>query len=1082
MFKGLFRFAWFVLLAALLQGQVDTGVLSGRVFDNTGAAVPGAKIHLVNTGTNYTLDLTTSADGLYVSPPLPPGNYRLEASHTGFQTEAKQLSLHLSERLAVDFNMKLGSMTESVTVQELAPVLQTENSTLSVLRSDQEVKDLPNNGRLFSEIIRYSPGTVPFQAQRTGSLAISQVRGNTSNAVNGADFQDNNFLVDGIQNNEGHQGYGVLIFPELEAIENYRVETSVPDARFGRTGGTVNVSYKSGTNQFHGEAFEFLRNDKLDARNFFNSGAKPAFRKNDFGGVFGGPVGGKDSHTFFFLSYEGQQLSQGKTSVTNVPLLPMRNGDFSQLLTQARPITIYDPLTSQIGANGTISRQPFEGNMIPAVRFSGPGKHILDYYPAPNLPAAGNNFLLISKATAGSNQGTAKIDHDFGEGSRMFVRLTDASENFVQPQNLLGPIATPFTAIQAPSVQGVASLTTILSPHHVNQVRVGATRENLRTVSLNGGQNVAQQFGIPNVNVDNFTTGLSYITVSGFPVMGDQSSNPAVIAMNHYQVSDNIGMVLGDHNVTVGFDVVRRQTNIFQAGVPRGEFDFSTIYTNNPASPANTGYGPADLLLGKPQTVLLTYIQGTRGLRRTDWDGYVQDDWKLGRRLTLNFGLRYDLLNGYPYNEVAGRQLQFDVVTGKPVPVGGSIPGAGVASDKKDFAPRLGLSWKVRETTVLRLAWGIFYFEKPFALDRGLATNPPNFLNTTVANDQTNFSGARGLSDGPLRVLSPDAPGQNYTGIATSYRLPSMQQWNVSLQQQLPGQQQLTVAYVGTKGTHLLESIQLNQAVPGDGPVNARRRWPQYGNVRMQTFRGGSTYESLQALVSKRLSSGLNYQASYTWSHALDEANPDGNTLPGIPQYSLYLNRGNGDADIRHQFRGTFGYELPFGRGRYFGRAMNRVADQVAGGWQLAGGVTFYSGFPFDVAASSNTLNIGEGSRANRLSNGNLPSDQRTLTQWFNTAAFADPGFRVWGNEGRNVLVGPGTKQVDLSFFKTFPITESKRLQFRAELYNFTNTPQFNSPNATIGSPTFGQVTSAGSELSLQRAQRQVQVSMKFYF
>jgi hypothetical protein len=309
-----------------------------------------------------------------------------------------------------------------------------------------------------------------------------------------------------------------------------------------------------------------------------------------------------------------------------------------------------------------------------------------------------------------------------------------------------------------------------------------------------------------------------------------------------------------------------------------------------------------------------------------------------------------------------------------------------------------------------------------------------------------------------------------------------MQQWNVSLQHQLPVQQQLTVSYVGTKGTHLLESIQLNQAVPGDGAVNARRRWPQYGTIRMQTFRGGSNYQSLQALLSKRLSSGLYYQASYTLSHAIDEANPDGNTLPNIPQYALFLNRGNGDADVRHQFRGTFGYELPFGRGKHFGNGMNRVVDRVVGGWELAGGVAFYSGFPFDVASSANSLNIGEGSRADRLSNGNLPAGQRTLTHWFDTSAFVNSGLRLWGNEGRNVLVGPGTKQLDLSFFKNFRITEAKRLQFRSEFYNFTNTPQFNNPNATIGSPTFGQVTSAGSELSLQRAQRQVQMSLKFYF
>ena len=1075
------RFATVPLLlfgfAAGLLAQVDTGVLSGTIFDNTDAVVPGVKVALTNIGTNYSLELESNAAGLYVSPPLPPGKYRIEVSQEGFQAAAKEIQLNLSERLAVDFTLQIGVVTESVTVEAVGQVLQTEAATLSTLRTEREIRSLPINKRNFAQLIRYAPGVVPAR-QQAGGLGLSSARGETGNSVNGSHPNDNNFVVDGIQNNSNHQGGGVMNFVEMEAIEQFRVETSVPDARFGRSGASINIGYKSGTNEFHGTAFEFFRNDKLDARNYFARGEKAALRQNIFGGTLGGPLGGNDAKTFFFLSYEGQRIGQGITHLTTVPTAPMKDGDFSDLLAQSRPVTIFDPLTSETNAAGKIVRQPFPGNVIPAARFNPAAKNVMDFYPLPNRPGLVSNFNPISSQPTISDQGTVKVDRAFQGGSRGFVRATMAQWDFVDTsRQRLGPEATPYIGISVPFVQIVPSYTHVISPRTINQIRVGFSRQPLKSTSLNGGRNISEEFGIPNSNVDKFSTGLAEIRVSGLNNIGDFQFRPAVIVSNNFQISDNLDATRGNHTLKIGFDVIRRQTNVFQASRPRGFFQFTSIYTNNPVKRKNTGFGAAELLLGKPRTVDLKGIVGTRGLRRTDWGFYFQDDWKVTPKLTLNLGLRYEVPQSYPQVEVADRMMQFDIASGEPVPVGqGGISRSGLSGDWDNFAPRLGLAYRLTDTTVLRAAYGIYYSIIPIHLGASLAGNPPFFINSTLNNSQGDFEGAWAISDGVFRTSDPDAPGQNRRGLAEDFETSYIQQWNVAVQQQLPGHQQLTVAYVGSKGTDLDQSLNLNQAVPGTGSVASRRRWPQHSSVSIRHARGNSTYHALQATLVKRYSMGLNYQVSYTWSHCISAS---GGSLPIT---DLRGEKGDCGTNIPSFFQSTFGYEFPFGRGKPLLGGVNAVANQIIGGWEIHGGLRLYDGLRFTPSARSNTLNIGAGSRADRLRDGNLPPGQRNINRWFDVDAFAEPGFRMWGNSGPNVLEGPGTKQLDLSIFKNFSISESKRLQFRAEFFNITNTPQFNTPNSRIGTGNAGRITRAGSEPTLQRTQRMIQLGLRFVF
>jgi outer membrane receptor protein involved in Fe transport len=682
------------------------------------------------------------------------------------------------------------------------------------------------------------------------------------------------------------------------------------------------------------------------------------------------------------------------------------------------------------------------------------------------------------------DQGTAKIDHDFSSGSRGFFRITRGSSYFVNSRPL-GPVATPFVAVSIPATQAVLSYTHLISPSTINQTRFAVSSQPLVSEEQTGGQNTSEMLGIPNVNVDRLTSGLSRIDVPGLTSMGANDNRPAVIKMHNFQFNDNFDTVRGGHTLKLGFDVIRRRTNAYQAQWNRGQFSFSTNYTANPASRPNTGFGAADLLLGKPASILLNGLEGTRGLRQTDWGYYFQDDWKLMRKLTLNLGLRYEYYQGYPQYEVRDRMMQFDVASGQPVQINsGKYPWrAGIPPDRNNLAPRVGLALQINDATVVRAAFGVYYVATTIAIAHTLSSNPPYFLNSTVSNDEGNFAGARALTDGPLRTAERDAPGQNYRGISLDFGNPYVQQWNLALQRRLPLGHQLTMAYVGTKGTGVISQQDINQARPGDGAVAARRRWPERGSILIRQNLSHLVYHGLQATVVRRFANGLQYQAAYTWSHVIDNEDKGGEGAMGpIPFDQYWRLRSNGDTDLRQMMRVTFGYELPVGRGKPHLASANKVVNGLVGGWEVNGVLSLSAGTPLSAGAGSNSLNNGSGTYADRLRNGNLPVGQRSVDRWFDIDAFAIPGFRQWGNSGRNVLYGPGTKQFDMSIFKNFAVAEKKHIQFRAEFFNVSNTPQFNNPNASIGTANAGRISSAGAEARLQRTQREIQLALKFTF
>ncbi|HKA00877.1 MAG TPA: TonB-dependent receptor, partial [Candidatus Solibacter sp.] len=911
--------------------------------------------------------------------------------------------------------------------------------------------------------------------QLTGLLPLAAARGETSYSVNGLRSEENQFLIDGISNNENHVGLGVVMYPPIDAVQEFRMETSAADARYGHGGaGTVNLVIKSGTRKYHGDLFEFARNSALDARNFFDQ-LKPAFRMNQFGGTFGGPFrAGKEPRTFFFTDYEGARTDQALTYISTVPTPAMRTGNFSQA-----PQKIFDPISQVSLPEGGFLRYPFSGNVIPPGEIDRIGSKLIDLYPLPNRPGIANNYLYQPSRRVTSDQGDFRLDHRFSNMDSGFLRFSRARGDVFQP----GPLPAPAVGgtisgpISQPSYQAVLSNTHLFAPTTVNMARLGWTRVAIRASDINQDQPYSQQIGIPGSNLpgDPSTYGLPYILVTGAATLGSVGL-PATTITNNYQFDENLSLIRGRHMIQIGGDFTRRQYNAFQTAFRRGMMVFMTAYSSDPASPG-AGLGLADLLLGKPISGSLQFIDGMRGLRRSDIAAYVQDDYKVSTRLTLNLGLRYENYVGYPWKEVYDRAYNFLPPSGVVQVGADGLSRSGLPARNLNLMPRAGLAWRVSSRTVLRAAYGIFYSAPQIIFPVGIESNPPELISTAYTNDQFDFIGARAASAGFTRAASGKISGAQLNALDPESRLPYTQQWNASVEHQLTSDTLVSASYVGTVGTHLQGSININQPTPGITPIAVRRPFPLFQNILEIADVESSRYHSLQLTAEQRLAYGLSFNASYTWSHALDyaSANVVPDTAPFLDAHNRRLDYGNADFDVRHRLVASATYVLPFkGSG---------ILHHAARGWQLNGILNMYTGLPFTVLSASNTLNIAGRSRASYVGNGNGGFSDGTLQQWFDTSAFSAPATLQFGNVGRNTLHGPGTKQLDFSVFKNFALNggSTRRVQFRAEAFNVTNRPQFNNPLPTIGVPGAGAITSAGSPNTFQRTSREVQLAIKVY-
>jgi hypothetical protein len=1078
-----------LFVSAVVLAQVDTGTIAGSVTDQSGAVLPDVALTIRGEASGQEYRVATNSAGQFVSPPLQPGPYYVSASRQGFRRANAKVELTLNQRAVLNIALEVGATEQEVTVTAEAPLLESESTTVGNLRTSQSVRDLPLNGRNFANLFGLAAGVVPAQTQVQG-LSLTPARGSIANSVNGAGFRANRIMVDGLDNTESHNGQGIILYPSIEAVQEFSMQTSVPPAEFGRGGGNMSIRIKSGTREFRGALFEFFRNSALDAKNFFDAPGKTApFRNNQFGGVIGGPLllpGGFNRNrekTFFFFSYEGARTRQAQTFVSNVPLAEMKRGDFS-----ASRNVLFDPATGRTVAQG-VQRDPFPGNRIPEARLDSAGRNTLALFPDPFLPGQASNYRSNPSQPRTQNNWDLKIDHRIGANDQMFSRYARHVTNEFTPGALPAPAwgNTSAGLSRYPVQQFVISETHIFSPVLVNEARAGVGRLFIDSRHPNYGDNVAERLGIAGINGGNdpIRSGMPLINITGLTSIGDTGSRPAIITSENWQYIDNLSWYRGKHSLKFGAEVVRRRYNLLQTSSAHGVFSFTGAYTQNLLTPANTGLGAADLLLGTPINGNINTLSGTRGFRRTEYNFYVQDAWKLTPALTMTWGLRYELFPSFPWVEVYDRQANFLPSLGDVFVVGSpQVPRrSATTNDLNNLGPRLGFAYKVGNRMVIRAAYGIFYSGESVPETNLPGVNPPFTGSVAFVNNQADFTGARRLAQGfplPQTTLYPTEGAQLFS-IETEFALPYTQQWNFGIQRQLRSDLLFSSNYVGTKGTSLLLSPNINQPRPGPTAVAARRPYPRFNNIREVASAGSSTYHSLQLTVERRMRAGLSALTSYTWAHSIDNGNfiADRQNL-----YDLRSERGNSDTDLRHRLVVSYTWELPFGRGRKWLSGMGRAGQTVIGGWQANGIFSVYGGLPFTVTTAINTLNGSGTQRADRLRQGSLPRAERSPQRYFDVAAFAVPAQFTFGNSGVGILNGPGTTQFDQSFFKAVSLGSEGRysLQFRGELFNLFNTPQFNNPATAIGNPTAGQITTAGSKATFQRTSRQVQFALKLYF
>lgn len=1070
-----------VLMTSALSAQiVETGVITGVVRDSAGSVVVKANVTVLNAGTGLASHTVTDSQGLYVSPPLNPGDYNVEVEAPSFSKVAEHARLEVGQRLAVDVVLAAGAAAETIEVQATQAVLETESSTVSNLRTERAVQDLPLNGRNFAELIGLGAGTVPAEQQAT-SVPYTTQRGVTSFALNGLRYQENRLLLDGIGDNENHNGLAVVIYPPIDAIQEFSEDIADADARYGRgNGGTINLIYKSGSDKYHGDVFEFLRNTVLNARNYFATGIKPPLRENQFGATFGGPVFFKQANpkTFFFADYAGKRLAQGQTDTESVPDVHVTPAgyDFS-----AYPLgSIKNPVTHLAYAN----------NFVPSTdpHIDPTGANILKFYEkyaSPNIAGrtTANNFLFNPLFSDNGDAFDVKVDHRFSDADSGFIRYSQSSDSLIVPGILPVPLVGAIICgpAQNPAYQSVVSETHIFSPTTINTARFGWSRFFVNAQNWDAGLNLPTQLGIPGVEIagDPRSDGLPVMSFSGYTTIGDAGNSPTQIGTNNYQVDDNVNLVRGKHSLDIGFQVVRLQYNMFQTAAEHGSESFGTSYT---------GVAWSDLLFGAPKSGTYSFPSGTVGLRQTDLSFYVQDNYRLSNRLTLNLGLRYENVLGWPWTEVHNKEYDFvpSISTTALEQVGtNGIPGSGLSGNNLNFSPRIGFAYRIANKTVFHAGYGTYYSAPNVTNSSGLSANVPvdnywAFNNSSTYGAATNHTPFNFAANGYAHTVITSAtalrPNTPAFGQDPHANTPYSEQWHATVEQQIPFSTVLKFAYVGTRGVHLddLRDINAGQlGVAGATSVSAARPYPFFAQISELETRQISNYNALQ-ITAERRAHGVGFLASYTYSHALDESTASPGSV--LNPSNIAADYGNSDMDIPNRFVASTTYELPF-------KASGKLNPFVQG-WQVNGIVQLYDGFPFSVSSSSG---VGDGltPRAQLVAghgNGSLPSGQRTLAEWFNTAAFANPAPGTWGDSGRNILQGPGTKNVDFSVFKNTHVTESKVLQLRAEFFNLFNTPQFDNPAATVSAGTIGKVSSAGSEPLFQRLERQIQLGAKFTF
>lgn len=1110
-----------LLLIAVPAGAQTLGTITGDVKDASGALIPGAVVTVTNTGTNAARESISNASGAYSVPALPPGPYIVKAELQGFRTVTQEVELHVEQTVRVNFTMEIGTLAETTEVTGVAPLITTENATVGTVIENRRIVELPLNGRNFLSLIALSPN-VSAEFAGAGQAGDRQggSRANQQISISGQRREFNYYTLDGTDNTDVNFNTYILL-PSVDALEEFKVQTGIYSAEFGRAASQVNVVTKSGTNQFHGTVFEFHRSDKFDSRNYAFTDAqaslpKAPFKWNQYGYTLGGPVW--TNKVFFMSNWEGYRDRKQFQNNYSLPLAAWRTGDFSSYSG-----TLYDPATCSVSGS-TRTCAAFPGNRIPTARIHPISKALLEFYPEPNATGTGatgtvNNYTSQQNRVIDKDQFTQRIDFVQSSSSTWMGRYSHSRDDEINPNLKLNG-----TKLVNRIHQAMAGNTRTLSPTVVNEFRVGFNSfYNTYGRELAFVRDVTAELAIPGMaSIPETAWGIPSIGINGLSGFGDSTEGPYTNRNKVYEIIDNVSWIKGRHSFKVGAHFRIDHYNQVGNQFPRGGFQFDGRATGSlNGSVATIAPSFADFLLGYQRLSELSVQLAVTEFRAVSRSFYVADTWRMRDNMTLDLGLRYEYVP--PFEDKAGTLINASMPfldQGGPVADKARHPtlvriGEGefyegfnirfnpaiqtardgrlgnrlVDDDKLNFAPRAGWAWTPTPLTSIRAGVGMFYMQDTgnprFDMARNAAgrrqdTADPLLLglnwNQPFAGSGTNPCGSPA---GIVCISNHYALGNEFDRTT-----PRMVQYLFNVQREIGRNSALEVGYLGSRSSHLERMFDRNEVIPGAGNTQTRRPYTEF--TRLQTIGNvaEARYNSLTAKVTRRLNNGFSALVGYTLSKSVDNGSGI-RTLNGdalFPQDSnCAANKvesgcewGQSIFDVRHRVVSSILYELPFGDGKPF--LQSGIGAAVLGGWQLTNILSLSSGFPRDAASGQDRANTGSTNRPDVVA-GQDPNDGAgTIAQWFNTAAFVlQPQF-IYGNAERNNIIGPGIFNFDMSILRNFKLGGSKNLQLRLEAFNAFNQPVWNDPNTSVTSAQYGQITST------RKSMRELQLGVKFGF
>ncbi len=1052
-----------MLLAVPSFAQVSSGSLLGDAHDQKAASVDAVSIVVRNNDTGFTRSASTNAFGSYRIDDLIPGAYTVTAQHDGFQAvTVSPIFIEVNQKVRLDFDLQVGSVHDTATVTAHASAVQTDEASEGYTLGSSFFEELPLLGRNIVDLVTLGPGAIPRQLGGFTHDIINDLQGNRGSValnapVNGARSTENTYILDGGDNTDRNT-FSIAVAPLMESVSEFRIQSSLAAAEFEQNaGGVIDIVTKPGSQVFHGNLFEFLRSQVTDAQSFFSVAGLPqaVFRQNQYGGTLSGPLA---PATYFFVSYEALRSLSASSTQHLVPSAAVRGGDFSS------GQQIFDPLT--LDANG--NRTPFPNNIIPASRIDPTvAKYLSLYEPLPNYPLAdGSDYIDSTPNQDNSDNGSARIDHAWGERSRLFARYTINDE-----RSLLAGSFPALPTAENLRAQQAALGQTFTGASWVSETHLSFTRLAVFDLPTNAfGTNVLANLGITGLANDPSTYGLPALTVTDYDTVQDSDNLPQIQRDNTTYFGSSISRTAGRHTWKAGFQFTHFTMAYLQSLFVRGNFIFNGTYTSDPNNPNTTGDAFADFLLGYPEQTQRSVGNAQAYLRQNTYAAFIQDDWRVTSRISISAGLRYEY--AAPFSDGRGSLLNLNYAD-LPSQPGLQQVNTVTNPQRLNFAPRFGLAARLPNwlghDTVFRAGYGI-YFSPALAIEAyDLVRNGVNNQN----NEPSGLLPVLTIQNGFPQTSSTGFP--SYYGVDKNAPTTYAQQWAASIQHELPGNTLLEISYVGAKGTDLSLFRRFNTPAqveigadlpPRPGDLQSLRAFPDLGTIYQIQHIGNSIYNSLQIKSEKRATKRLSFLASFVWAKSIDDADSPvvGNydSFGAQDERNLHLERGLSFFDVRYRLSGGYVYSIP---------AAPRWKP-VFSNWQLAGTFTFQTGTPLNpVYFATDFANSGTPNRPNVVpgQSVSLPISQRNANHLFNTNAFSAPAPYTFGDAGRDIIPGPGNEVIDVALHRRFPITEGRSLELRAETFNALNHPNLGIPGPYPDfGPFFGKAFSSGDPRRMQ--------------